>query len=326
MPASVRSRARTLALLLVAGALAHAAVACGGDDESRSSSGDGTLGGLSGKVAIDGSSTVAPVTAAIAEEFSRQTSGVEVTVSTSGTGGGFEKFCNGEIDITNASRRIEDDEAAACASEGIEFLELEVALDAVTVVVNVENDWATCITTEQLAAMWGEDSDVDRWDQLDPSYPDEPLTLYGPDPDSGTFDYFTDVVNGEEGISRTDYTASADDNVLVQGVAGDEGALGYFGFAYFEENQDLLRALEVDGGAGCVAPSAATVLDGSYAPLSRPLFVYVSRKAIAQPQVEAFMRFYLDNAPTLVEEVQFVPQPPAKYAEDLARLEEFTST
>jgi phosphate transport system substrate-binding protein len=282
VPTRTRNLGRRTALVLAAGVALLVAAACGG--APAASSADPAFAGLSGAIAIDGSSTVAPISAAVAEEFSKAAPTVEVTVGTSGTGGGFEKFCNGETDISNASRPIEDDELKACAAKGIEPLELEVAQDAVTIVVNHDNDWATCVTTEQLRRMWDEESSANDWQDVDPAFPDEDLTLYGPDPDSGTFDYFTDTINGEEGISRTDYTASADDNVLVQGVSGDRGALGYFGYAYFEENQELLRALAVDGGDGCVSPSASTVLDGTYAPLSRPLYVYVARSAIGRPR------------------------------------------
>ncbi|MBD1998633.1 PstS family phosphate ABC transporter substrate-binding protein [Leptolyngbya sp. FACHB-541] len=267
-------------------------------------------GDLSGTIAIDGSSTVFPISEAMAEEFMAANNGVQVTVGTSGTGGGFEKFCAGETQISNASRIIEADEIAACEAAGIEFIELPVAQDALTVVVNPENDWAECMTIEQLNTMWAPEAQgtVSNWNQVDPSFPDAPLALYGPGTDSGTFDYFTDVVNGEEGASRGDYTSSEDDNVIVQGVVGDPNALGYFGYAYYEENADSLKAVQVDGGEGCVAPSAETVLDGSYAPLSRPLFIYVSTAALEEPHIQEFLNFYVDEAnASLVEEVGYVP-------------------
>ena len=206
------------------------------------------------------------------EDFRAQ-GGVDVTVGISGTGGGFERFCAGETDISNASRAIKDEEAAICADKGVEYVELQVATDALTNVVNSENDWVTCLTVERLNAIWKPGSTVSNWNEVDPSYPDVPLKLYGAGTDSGTFDYFTDAINGEEGASRTDFSATEDDNVTVQGVSGDKGALGYFGFSYSEENQDNLKALEIDGGDGCVAPSVETAQDGSYTPLSPALHV-----------------------------------------------------
>jgi phosphate transport system substrate-binding protein len=267
-------------------------------------------GDLSGTIAVDGSSTVFPISEAMAEEFMAANPDTQVTVGTSGTGGGFEKFCAGETQISNASRPIEADEIAACEAAGIEFIELPVAQDALTVVVSPENDWAECMTIEQLSTMWAPEAQgtVSNWNQVDPSFPDAPLALYGPGTDSGTFDYFTDVVNGEEGASRGDYTSSEDDNVIVQGVIGDPNALGYFGYAYFEQNSDSLKAVQIDGGNGCVAPSAETVLDGSYTPFSRPLFIYVSTAALEEPQVAGFVDFYLDQAnASFIEEVGYVP-------------------
>ena len=199
-----------------------------------------------------------------------------MTVGVSGTGGGFERFCRGETDLSNASRPIkEDEEAPLCKDGGVEFVEFQVANDALTVVVNKDNDWVTCLTTEQLAKIWGPDSKVKNWNEVDPSFPDEKLSLFGPGTDSGTFDYFTGEINGEEGASRSDYNASEDDNDTVTGVAGEKGGLGYFGFSYFEENQDTLKAIEIDGGDGCVAPSVEAAQDGTYKPLSRPLYIYV---------------------------------------------------
>jgi phosphate transport system substrate-binding protein len=300
----------TIALLL---ALLALAAGCGGgrggdDDEAAdtttAASGDGEL---SGRIEADGSSTVGPYTTAAAERFQRQESGVQITVGVSGTGGGFERFCRGETDLSNASRPIKDEEAEICADKGIEYVEFQVANDALTVVVNTENDWATCLTTEQLATIWGPGSKVDNWNQVDPSFPDQELKLFGPGTDSGTFDYFTDEINGEEGASRSDYAASEDDNTIVTGVSGEKGGLGYFGFSYFEENQDVLNAVEVDAGEGCVAPSVEAAQDGTYKPLSRPLFVYVKEEALARPEVEAFVRFILDNETEIAEASQFVP-------------------
>jgi phosphate transport system substrate-binding protein len=307
-----------LSLLLAAGVLAVVGAACGGDD------GDGETaagGDLSGRVEADGSSTVGPLVTAAAERFQQVNSGVQVTVGISGTGGGFERFCAGETDVSNASRPIKDEEAAICADKGVEYTELHVANDALTIVANPANDWATCLTVEQLNAIWKPGSDVDTWQDVDPSWPDEELKLFGPGTDSGTFDYFTDEINGEEGASRSDYSASEDDNVIVQGVGGETGGLGYFGLSYFEENSDSLKALEVDGGDGCVAASVETAQDGSYKPLARPLFVYVKNESLAKPEVKAFADYLLANEREIAEAVQFVPltdEQLAKSKDDLA--------
>ena len=287
--------------MLTAGALALAA--CGGGQNA----GSGGADALEGSVQVDGSSTVAPLSQAAAALYAEEQPGVNVTVATSGTGGGFEKFCNGETDISDASRPIKDEEAAACEENGIGFAELTVANDALTVVVNKDNDWVDCLTVEQLNAIWEPGSTVTNWNQVDPSFPDEELVLYGPGTDSGTFDYFTDEINGEEGASRTDYEPSEDDNVIVQGVAGSAGGLGYFGFTYYEENAEQLKALGIDGGSGCVEPSLETAQDGTYAPLARPLYVYVSDTAAAEEQVSSFVDFYIDNIDEIVAEAQYVP-------------------
>jgi phosphate transport system substrate-binding protein len=298
--------AKRIALLLMLGLLALAAAACGGDDNGDDGGGDGGSG-LSGRIQADGSSTVAPLATLAAERFGRENSDVRVTVGVSGTGGGFERFCAGETDISDASRPIDEEEATACEGKGIEYTELQVANDALTVVVNTENDWATCLTTAQLKKIWEPGSKVKSWNAVDPSFPDEGLKLYGPGTDSGTFDYFTDEINGEEGASRSDYSASEDDNVIVQGVSGDTGSLGYFGFSYYDQNQDQLKALEIDSGDGCVAPSVETAQDGSYKPLSRPLFMYIKNEALAKPEVEAFVRYILDNSESLATDALFVP-------------------
>lgn len=275
--------------------------ACGGNDPAAG--GGGTEEELSGTVVIDGSSTVAPLSTVAAELFMEQNPGVNVTVGTSGTGGGFEKFCAGETDIADASRPIEDDEKAACQQMGIEYDEFAIANDALTVVVSKENTWANDITTDQLKAIWAPGSTINNWNQVDPSYPAEPLTLFGPGTDSGTFDYFTAEINGEEGASRTDYQASEDDNVIVQGVEGSKGAMGYFGFTYYEENSSRLKALSVNG----VTPSPETVQDGTYTPLGRQLFIYPSKQALsAKPQLKAFVEFYVENIDQVVEEGGFI--------------------
>jgi len=281
--------------------------ACGGEDAGSSGSGDSGGDQLSGEVKVDGSSTVAPLSEAAAALYAEQQPDVNVTVGTSGTGGGFEKFCNGETDISDASRPIKDEEIAACEGNDVAYAELIVANDALTVVVNPAVDFVDCLTVEQLSAIWMSGSTVANWNEVDPSFPDLPLDLYGAGTDSGTFDYFTDVINGEEGNSRTDYTPSEDDNTTVQGVAGSEGGMGYFGFTYFEENAETLKALEIDNGEGCVAPSVETAQDGSYAPLSRPLFIYPSDKAIERPEVVDFINFYIENIDDIVTEAQYVP-------------------
>jgi phosphate transport system substrate-binding protein len=294
--------AAALAALLIA--------ACGDSSEGE--------GGLSGTIVGDGSSTVFPISEAVAEEFGKVEPDVRVVVGISGTGGGFKKFCNGETDFSDASRPIKDEEKEACANSGIEFVEFQVAFDGLSVMLNPENDFVECLTVDELKRIWEPGSTVDSWNDVRPEWPDQSIALYGPDTDSGTFDYFTEVIVGEEDASRPDYTASADDNVLVQGIAGDEDALGYFGYAYYVENTDKLKLVAVDGGEGCVAPSRETILDGTYSPLSRPLFVYVRKDALEQPEVAEFMRFYLTEGRPLVSEVGYVEAPESAYQEGLA--------
>lgn len=272
---------------------------CGGVEDAAD--------GLSGEVVIDGSSTVEPLSAAAAELFQSEHGGVNVTVGTSGTGGGFKKFCVGETDISDASRPIKDEEIAVCDENEIAYTPLQVANDALTVVVHPDNTWADCLTVDQLKTIWEPGSEVNNWNQVDPSFPDEPLDLYGAGTDSGTFDYFTEAIVGEEGASRTDYNPTEDDNITVQGVSGSTGGLGYFGFSYFEENADKLKAVSIDGGDGCVAPSVEGVQDGSYTPLARPLFIYASDAGLAKPQVVAFIEFYLEFNDEIVEAALFVP-------------------
>ncbi len=238
-----------------------------------------------------------------------------MTVGSSGTGGGFKRFCAGQTDVNDASRPITDLERERCAENGVEYVEIPVASDGVTVAVNPENDWAQCITTEELRRIWQPESTIERWSQVRDEWPDREMVLYGPDTDSGTFDYFTETVVGEENASRSDYTASADDNVLVRGVGGDVASLGYFGFAYYIENEEQVRALAVDGGSGCVEPTRETVESGEYAPLSRPLFIYVKRSALQRDAVRQFVRFYLESARELVPEVGYVPLPQERYDE-----------
>ena len=275
---------------------------------------------------IDGSSTVYPVTEAIAEEYRAVDSDVDVTIGVSGTGGGFQKFGRGETDISNASRPIKEDEKKIAESNNINFVELEVAYDGLAVVVNPENDWVDCFTVEQLKKIWEPSAQgtITRWNQIDPSWPDEEIHLFGPGVASGTFDYFTEAIVGESGSSRGDYTASEDDNVLVQGVSGDKYGLGFFGLAYYEENADKLRMVAVDGGEGCVEPSTETVSNGTYAPLSRPLYVYVNSSSVQNnPKVVDFINFYLDEAPSLLKDVGYVPLTPEEYKEQKEKFNAF---
>lgn len=279
--------------------------ACGGQDDS--SGGDS----VSGEVVADGSSTVGPLTSAAGELFKEEQSGVDVSVATSGTSGGFEKFCVGDTDISNASRPIDEaDEVPVCEKNGVEYTELQVANDALTVVVSADNDFVDCLTIEELNTMWAPESEgkITKWSQVNPDFPDEDLELYGAGTDSGTFQYFTEAVNGEEDASRSDYNATEDDNVTVQGVSGSQYALGYFGYTFFEENTDTLKAVAIDSGDGCVEPSPETAADGTYTPLSRPLFIYVSNKSYAdKPQVAAFVDYYVENDAKIAEIAKFIP-------------------
>ncbi len=299
--------------LFAAGASAVLAVgvaACGSDDSTSSSGGD-TASGLSGKITIDGSSTVQPFTEAAAELFNQDNPDVDITVGAAGTSGGFEKFCAGETDISDASRPIEPEEVDACKKGGVSYSDFQVANDGISIVTNPALE-ISCLTTDQLAKLWTDDSvtnyselgnDADTGDPL----PDAEVSLYGPGTDSGTFDYFTDAINGEEDLSRKDYQPSEDDNVLVQGVSGDENGLGYFGFSYYEQNQDTLNLVSVDAGKGCVAPSNETIQDGSYTPLSRPLFMYPSTDALQRPEVAAFVQYVADNYDEIATSALVVP-------------------
>jgi phosphate transport system substrate-binding protein len=275
---------------------------------------------LSGTVVADGSSTVGPITEAVAEEFASVASNVQVEVSISGTGGGFERFCNGETDIQDASRPIKDEEAAKCAANGIDYYVFEVAYDGIAIVVNPANDFVSCLTVDQLKLMWQPENPATNWNQIDPSFPDQPITLYGPGTSSGTFDYFTEQIVGEQGSSTTNYLPSEDDNQLVEGVAGDENALGYFGLAYYEQNMDRLKLVGVDNGNGCIEPSTDTVRDLTYEPLSRPLYVYVNATSLERPEVQEFMKFYLASAVALVADVGYVDSPTEVYVSDQAKL------
>lgn len=269
-----------------------------------------TPGPIEGTILVDGSSTVAPITMAVAEEFQKQYPEVRVPVGISGTGGGFKKFCAGETDISDASRPIKASEAEECKKNGIEYIELPVAFDGLAVIVNPSNDFVSCMTVEELKKIWEPEAEgkVTNWKQVRADFPDRPLTLYGPGTDSGTYDYFTQAIVGKEGASRGDFTPSEDDNVLVQGIAGDPNALGFFGLAYYEENKDKLKLVAIDNGKGCVAPSLETVANSTYQPLSRPLFIYVNRARIDQKdEISAFVEFYLKNAKSLVGQVGYIP-------------------
>jgi phosphate transport system substrate-binding protein len=297
-------------LLLALGAcsvLALGVAACGDDDDA---SGSSDSGGLSGTIRIDGSSTVAPLTSIAAEEFQGENPDVNVTVGTSGTSGGFESFCAGETDANDASRQIEPEEKDVCAENGVKYEEIQVANDALSVIVNPNNP-LTCITVESLNQIWDKGSTVDSWgdvEGLDQDVGDEDLELFGPGSDSGTYDYFTEAVNGEEGVIRTDYNSIGEnDNAAINGVAGDEWAMAYVPYSFVEEAGEQVKALEIDGGDGCVAPSVETVQDGSYTPLGRPLFVYPSAEALQRPEMGSFMRFYIENQEELTTAAVFVP-------------------
>jgi phosphate transport system substrate-binding protein len=313
--------------LSVAGAslaLVLGVAACGDDDDDSTASGGGgeTPSGLSGSITIDGSSTVQPFAEAAAELFNEENPDVDVTVGAAGTSGGFEKFCAGETDISDASRPIEPEEVDACKKDGIAYSEFQVANDGISVVTNPALE-ISCLSTDQLKELWSTDA-ITNYSELgndadsDQPLPDSEASLYGPGTDSGTFDYFTDTINGEEGVSRKDYQPSEDDNVLVQGVAGDQNALGYFGFSYYEQNVDQLNLVSVDDGKGCVAPSVETIQDGSYSPLSRPLFMYPSTEAVAKPEVAAFVQFVSDNYDTIAEAALIVPMSDEQASESAA--------
>lgn len=283
-------------------------------------------------IKIDGSSTVYPITQAVAEEFQGKHGG-RVTIGVSGTGGGFKKFCRGEIDISGASRPIKPSERDACAQAGIDFVELPVAYDGIAVVVHKENDWVEHLTVEELKTMWepeAADNNVKKWSQIRSVWPDKEFHLFGPGVDSGTYDYFTAAIVGKEHASRGDFTASEDDNVLVQGISTDPVALGFFGYAYYQENADKLKLIPIEdgdasNGEGPIAPDLETVAKGSYQPLSRPIFIYVSKKSAARPEVDTFVQFYLDEGRSLVKEVGYIPLPDKAYELAKKRFSERTT-
>jgi phosphate transport system substrate-binding protein len=298
------TRMRKLLAFAACGVLALGVAACGDDDDD----GGGGGGDLSGTIRIDGSSTVGPLAQAAAEEFQGQNPGVKITVGTSGTGGGFEKFCAGETDISDASRPIdEEEEVPLCEKNNVTYKEVQVANDGISITTN-KNLTVDCMTVEQLKELWQQGSKVNSLSQIDSQFPDTQLELFGPGTDSGTFEFFTEEINGEEGNTRKDYQPSEDDNVLVQGVEGSDGGLGYFGFSYYEQNQDNLNLISVNDGSGCVAPSKESISSGEYKPLSRPLFMYPSQKALNQkPEVKAFMDYVVENYQSIAEASQIVP-------------------
>jgi phosphate transport system substrate-binding protein len=296
---------------IAAAALILSAAACGGSGKNQA--------GAAARptvITADGSSTVFPITEAVAEEFQKANPGTRVTVGSSGTGGGFQKFCRNETDVSNASRPIKSTEHDACAKAGVDYIELPVAYDGLAIVVNPKNTWATTMTVAELKKLWepAAQGKITRWNQIRADWPNQEIHLFGAGTDSGTFDYFTEAIAGKEGASRGDYTSSEDDNVIVQGVSGDVNALGYFGYAYYEQNKDKLKLVAVDdgdpaNGAGPIAPSPETVANGTYRPLSRPVFIYPKVKALDRPEVKGFVDFYLDKGSALVREVGYIPLP-----------------
>ena len=289
--------------------------ACAGGAEAQSPA---QASQFTGTIEVDGSSTVYPISEAVAEEFSKVHPGVRVNVGVSGTGGGFKRFTAGETDIADASRPIKGSEAEAALANGIQYIEMKVGTDGLSVIVSPQNDFVSCLSIEELKRIWEPGSTVTRWNQVRAEFPDRPLRLYGPDTDSGTFDYFTEEVMGEARASRSDYTASADDNVLVQGISGDRNALGYFGYAYYAENPGKLKLVAVDSGSGCVTPTPEIIAAGQYTPLSRPLFIYVSKRSLERPEMQTFVRFFMEKGPELVREVGYIPEDAQVYLDNLA--------
>lgn len=288
-------------------------VGCGQSAPDQTSGGGGGGANLSGTIAVDGSSTVFPISQALAEMFMDENSGVKVTVNLSGTGAGFKKLIANEIDIAGASRPVESEEFEKLKANKIEFVEVPVAFDGLTVVVNPKNTWVDHLTVAELKKIWESGSTVKTWKDIRPTWPDKPIKLFGPGTDSGTFDYFTEAICGKKGNSRADYTASEDDNQLVQGVAGEEFGLGYFGFAYYEQSMDKLKVVPIDGGSGPVTPSKESIMDGTYQPLSRPLFLYVKRAAIDRTEVSALLDFFFADPAKVVEAAKYIPFNPAEY-------------
>jgi phosphate transport system substrate-binding protein len=322
MTQRIRRRGGLLGLSLI---LALVAAACGGDDDA----GGGSTGGgtaLSGSIVIDGSSTVAPITEAVAEEFRKEQAGVEARVGTSGTGGGFTKFCNGETDIQDASRAINDEEKQACQAKGVTYQEFRVGLDGLAVVTSAQNQFLDTLNFEQMAKIF-QQGGAKTWNQVDPSFPNEPIAIFAPDTESGTYDFFNEEVLGDpaEGGKkpRTDYTASSDDNTLVQGIQGEANSWGYFGYAYYQNNQEGLKAIKVaEKGTQGIEPTGETIESGDY-PLSRPLYIYVKEDSLRQPHVAQFVKFYLEQTPQLIADVGYVAAPQEDYTQGLSKLQPF---
>lgn len=325
-------RRSTLARASAVSALALVLTACGGGDEADNAndaaagSGD-SAEGMSGTISVDGSSTVAPLTEPAGELFMQENPDVRVSVGTSGTGGGFEKFCNGETDISNASRAISDEEIAACEENGITYDEVNVANDGLAVVVNPENDWATCLTVDELSTIWTRDSTVANWSEVNSDFPDQELELFGPGSDSGTFDYFTEAINGEEGVIRTDYNnIGEDDNAAVIGVSGDVGAMAFIPLSFVIEAGDQVKTLEVENELGeCTAPDTETVQSGDYNPLGRQLFIYPSGDALQRAEITSFVEFYIENSDAIAEAATFIPLTQEQKDESLAKVAELAN-
>lgn len=291
----------------------------GSPTPSESASESASPAKLSGNIEIDGSSTVFPVTEAVAEEYKAVQPDVKPTVGVSGTGGGFKRFCNNETAISNASRPIKDEEAEACKTAGVEYTELKIAFDGLSVIVSKDNDFIDHLTVEELNKIFSAESTAKTWNDVRDSFPAEPIAIFSPGADSGTFDYFNEVILDKKGVKK-DATFSEDDNTLVTGVAGSKNAIAFFGFAYYEENQDKLKVVPIDNGSGAIEPTFETIKDGSYAPLSRPIFIYVSKKEYDRPEVKDFVKFYMDNVKDLSAEVGYIPLPDEAYAEEKAKL------
>jgi phosphate transport system substrate-binding protein len=323
-----RSAARAATWTAI-GVLALGLAGCG-KSEQQQQAGQAAGSAPSGPafVKVDGSSTVFPITEAVAEEFQKTNKNVKVTVGISGTGGGFKKFCAGETDISDASRPIKPTEVEACGKSGVEYIELPVAYDGIAVIVNPKNTWAEHMTTAELKKLWEPEAQgkIKKWSEVREGWPDKEIHLFGAGVDSGTYDYFTEAINHKEHASRGDYTSSEDDNVIVTGVVNDELALGFFGFAYYDQNKAKLKVVPVDDGKadngdGPIAPTPETIEKGTYQPLSRPIFIYVSKKALSRPEISSFVKFYLENAPMLVKEVGYIPLPGKAYALAQARVD-----
>jgi len=315
----MNKRTIRISKIVLGAAVVFGLASCGGAEKSAGEK------VLSGSIKIDGSSTVYPITEAIAEEFRAEAPEVKVTVGVSGTGGGFKKFSRGETAISDASRPIKDKEKVACEENGISYVELEVAYDGLAVLINPANDWVDHLTVAELKMIWEPTAQgvIMKWNQIRPEWPNEEIHLFGPGVASGTYDYFTKAICGKEGASRGDYTASEDDNVLVQGISTDKFGLGFFGLAYYEENKDKLKLVGVDGGNGVVTPTQTTVADGTYQPLSRPIFIYVNNKAAAREEVVTFVNFYLELVPEIAQEVGYIALPADAYAKQVEKFQAF---